>query len=49
MNPHSHTLRKTWARDEVFAWVVATNLRYGYPGKFGRRWYGQIDIDGYLY
>jgi hypothetical protein len=48
-NPHHYTLRKKWARDEDFVWVVEIIRRHGYKTKFGRSWYTQLDVNDHFY
>lgn len=48
-NPHWYTLRKTWARDEDFVWVVGLIRALGQRRKFQGHWYTQLDINDHVY
>lgn len=48
-NPHHYTLRRRWACDEDFVWVVELIRRYGYRQKYGKSWYTQLDVGKFFY
>jgi hypothetical protein len=48
-NPHWYTLRKTWDRDEEYAWAVATIRRYGYQEIYEGRPYTVLNVDDMKY
>lgn len=48
-NPHWYKLRKTWARDEDFVWVVGLIRALGQRRKFQGHWYTQLDINDHVY
>jgi len=47
--PHWYTLRKRWARDEDFVWVVETMLRDGYDEIYAQRQHRVMNVGGFKY
>jgi hypothetical protein len=48
-NPHWYTVRRKWARDEDFAWVVEFIRRHGYKQRYGAGWYTVLDVNDHFY
>ena len=48
-NPHTYTLRETWADDDEFVTTVETMRRYYESVKFGRSYYKQFYVNGFGY
>lgn len=47
--PHSYTLRKHWASDSDFVWVIQHVRAVGYEARFGGRVYTYVGVDGHEY
>ncbi len=47
--PHWYTLRKNWASDEDFVWVIDALRRSGYQQRFGSLVYLYTDIEQFQY
>jgi hypothetical protein len=47
--PHYYTLRKNWADDADFAWLVAFIRAHGFREKYGKSWYTSCVVDGQKY
>jgi hypothetical protein len=47
-NPHEYCLRKNFARDEDFVWVVEQIRGLGYRQKYGKAWYTVLDVGEYF-
>lgn len=48
-NPHYYTLRRKWANDDDFVWVVEQIRLQGYKQKYGGSWYTVLDLNGHFY
>ena len=48
-NPHCYTLRRKWADDKDFCFVVQTIRLYGYQSWFQGWAYTQLDLNGWTY
>lgn len=48
-NPHFYTLRKKWAVDSEFVWVVEQIRLQGYKQKYGKTWYTVLDLNGHFF
>jgi hypothetical protein len=42
-------LRREWASDADFQWVVTQLRARGYRAKFGKTWYTQLDVNDHFY
>ena len=48
-NPHEYSVRKRWASDDDFVFVVQYIRDNGYAGDFEGRTYTYLDVDGHFY
>jgi hypothetical protein len=48
-NPHEYTVRKNWENDDDFVFVVKYIRANGYPFKFGKSIYTQLDVGEHFY
>lgn len=48
-NPHEYTVRKNWASDDDFVFVVQYIRQHGYTGQFEGRTYTYLDVNGHFY
>lgn len=48
-NPHEYSVRKNWANDDDFVFVVQYIRDNGYTGQFEGRTYTYLNVNGYFY
>jgi hypothetical protein len=48
-NPHEYSVRKAWAVEADFVWVVEAIRRLGYRLKHNRSWYVVLAVGPHIY